>query len=294
MKEKRESFCLLGMSRSLWTTRAHSFPIRRQVLLGLLGLGTLGSGATVVVRDPRLIVVLVDTRGDANRLVARQGLGDLDGLLALLASTRSLLGLRKQGLDPGLVDEVDGATEDAGQEEVEEDTRNSQLLNCRSEVFSLNVHLRVKDAGRRLHNAGQTAVRLNLEDLVLLVGDDGQEVEDNVLRLHIQHEGVGQSASLAGTNVDIVAHGRQVAQNTGGGRRILGERLCRCQHTTNEDHVDGALLVVRDFDHGAGRVTIDELDAEVRVGESRGDVNLQLRGLSGGRSLRILGLVDTR
>lgn len=282
------------MSRPLWTARAHSFAIGRQVLLGLLGLGTLGSGATVVVRDPRLIVVLVDTRGDANRLVARQGLGDLDGLLALLASARSLLGLGEQGLDPGLVNEVDSATEDAGQEEVEEDARISQLLNCRSEVFSLNVHLRVKDAGRRLHNAGQTAVRLNLEDLVLLVGDDGQEVEDDVLRLHIQHEGVGQGASLAGANVDIVAHGRQVAQNTGGGGCILGERLCRCQHTTDEDHINGALLVVRDFDNGAGRVAIDELDAEVRVGESRGDVNLQLRSLSSGRSLRILGLMETK
>lgn len=75
----------------------------------------------MVVGDPGLIVILVDSRGDASRLVARQGLGHLNGLLALLAGTGSLLGLREQGLNPSLVDEVDGTTEDAGEEEVEED-----------------------------------------------------------------------------------------------------------------------------------------------------------------------------
>lgn len=172
---------------------------------------------------------------------------------------------------------------------------NSQLVNRGCEVVFLHLHLGVEDAGRRLHNAGQTAVRLDLEDLVLLVGDDGQEVEDDVLRLHVQYEGEGQGAGLAGANVDIVAHGGQVAQDAGGGGRILREGLCRGQHTANEDDVDGALLVVRDFDDGTGGVAIDELDTEGRVGESRGDVNLEVGGVSGGGSLRVLGLImETR
>lgn len=248
-----------------------------------------------MVWDPGFIVALVNTRSDAGRLIARQRLGDLDGLLALLGRTDRLLGLREQGLDPSLVDEVDGATKDTGKEQVEEDAVGEEVSILMSstkigEYWLCNIHLRVKDAGRRLNNAGQTTVRLNLEDLVLLVGDDGQEVEDDILGLHIQHEGVRQGASLAGANVDVVAHSGQVAQDTGRRGRILGERLCGRQHTTDKDHVDGALLVVCNFNNGPGGVAIDELDAKGRVGERGGDINLQIRGRSGRRSLRILGL----
>lgn len=91
-----------------------------RILLGLLGLGALGGRTAQVVRDPGLVVVLVNTAGGTGGLVARQRLGDIDDL-ALLDGTRSLLSLGEEGLNPGLVDEVEGATEDAGQEEVQED-----------------------------------------------------------------------------------------------------------------------------------------------------------------------------
>lgn len=75
-----------------------------------------------MIGDPGLIVGLIDARSDNRGLVARQRLGHVDLLSGLLAGTRSLLGLGEESLNPSLVDKVDGAAEDAGQEEVQEDT----------------------------------------------------------------------------------------------------------------------------------------------------------------------------
>ena len=84
-------------------------------------LDPLGDGAVqVVLGDPALVVLLA--AGDAGGLGAREGL-DLEGLLdqRLLLGRLGALSLREEGLDPGLVDKVEGAAEDARQEEVEED-----------------------------------------------------------------------------------------------------------------------------------------------------------------------------
>jgi hypothetical protein len=76
----------------------------------------------VVLGDPALVVALVGTGGGASRLGTGEGLGSL-GLLGLLGARGAgrTARLGEEGLDPGLVDEVQGAAEDAGQEEVEED-----------------------------------------------------------------------------------------------------------------------------------------------------------------------------
>jgi len=86
-------------------------------LLLSLGAGTaldpLGHGAVdVVVGDPGFIVVLLGACGGTGRLGARQGLNlDLLGLLHRLGGAGRL---GEQSLDPGLVDEVEGGTEDTG------------------------------------------------------------------------------------------------------------------------------------------------------------------------------------
>ncbi len=75
----------------------------------------------VVVGDPALVVALgaLAAARDAGRLGAGQGLGlDDDLARGLLAACGSLggAGLREEGLDPGLVDEVEGCAEDAGED----------------------------------------------------------------------------------------------------------------------------------------------------------------------------------
>lgn len=69
----------------------------------------------MVVGDPALVV------GLAGGLGAREGIGGIDGLLDDLLGGASLLGLGEQRLDPGLVDEKEGASESGSEDKVQED-----------------------------------------------------------------------------------------------------------------------------------------------------------------------------
>lgn len=82
----------------------------------------------MVGRDPGLIVGL-STAGDS-RAVSTDN-ADLIGRVDLLGTTRRALGtltalaatllLREEGSDPSVVDKVDGTSEDAAENKVEED-----------------------------------------------------------------------------------------------------------------------------------------------------------------------------
>lgn len=91
-------------------------------------LNTLGDGAALVqVGNPALVVVLAIGPGDhggLGGLVAGDG-GDELGLAHLLGGLGALL-LGKQRLNPRLVNEVEGGSEDARQEDVQEDAAETQ------------------------------------------------------------------------------------------------------------------------------------------------------------------------
>lgn len=74
----------------------------------------------MVLGNPGLVINLSGAGGDTSRLGTRKGLSNLDSLLSLLGGAGTL-GLGKEGLDPGLVDEVEGTGKGTGKEEVEED-----------------------------------------------------------------------------------------------------------------------------------------------------------------------------
>lgn len=69
----------------------------------------------MVVGDPALVVRL------AGGLGAGEGIGGIDGLLDGLLGGAGPLGLGEQGLDPGLVDEVEGAAKRGSEDKVQED-----------------------------------------------------------------------------------------------------------------------------------------------------------------------------
>jgi hypothetical protein len=97
------------------------------LVLGLRGAGLDASsdGAVdVALGDPALVVVLSRSGGDTRLVGAGDGLG-LD-LLGLLGGAGSALGLGEEGLDPGLVDKVQGTSEGTSEEEVEEDAERGQ------------------------------------------------------------------------------------------------------------------------------------------------------------------------
>lgn len=160
----------------------------------------------------------------------------------------------------------------------------------------MSLHLRVEDAGRGLDDARGSAVGLDLEDLAGTgVGDDGDQLNDDILGHHVENELEGELVLGAGRDGDVVPDGRQVAEDRGGLGRVGGQRLCSPERTANKGDVDWRLLVVSDLNQRLGDPAVDDLDAEdVGIGESRLDVGLEVglldrhRGL--GRSVDLHGV----
>jgi hypothetical protein len=149
-------------------------------------------------------------------------------------------------------------------------------------------HLRVEDAGGRLDNAGGAAVRLDLEDLAILVGEDSEELHNGVLGHHVEGEGVRDSVLLAGRDLNTVTSRRQVAEDRGGLGGALRKRLGRLEQATNEGNLNWAILVVRDVNQRLGDTAVDELNSEdVGIGEGRLDVDLEIGGTNGGHGLSL-------
>ncbi len=147
-----------------------------------------------------------------------------------------------------------------------------------------SLHLRVEDAGRGLDDAGEAAVDLHLEDLTLAVADDSEELDDDVLGVHVQDKVERERLGLAGGDADVVLDGGQVADDSGGGRSILGQRLGGLETASDECDLNWAILLVLDLDESSCRAAVDELDAkDVGVREDSLDLGLQFnRGRSSG------------
>lgn len=219
----------------------------------------------MVLGDPALIVLL-GTGG--NTLAAggeRLALDDL-GLLG----GSGLLGLGEEGLDVGLVDKVRSTSESGTEDEVQEDD------------------LRVKDAGGSLDDADLLVGNANLEDVSALGGNDGAQVETEVLGVHVQDERVGKRLSLAGGDDGVVSDGAQVADDADRRVSILRQRLQGVERTTDKCELDGLILVVGNLDHGLGGTSVDQLDAkDVGLGEGSRDVGLELGGVLRAASIGI-------
>jgi len=99
--------------------------LQNLLLLGAAtSLDTLGGRTDVALGDPALIVAL------ASREAGGLGSGEVginDGLDNLGLAGGGAASLGEESLDPGLVDEVDGAGESASEEEVEEDASAEKL-----------------------------------------------------------------------------------------------------------------------------------------------------------------------
>lgn len=128
---------------------------------------------------------------------------------------------------------------------------------------------------------------LELVDLAAgLVGDDGRELDDDVLGHHVENELEGQLLLLAGGDLDAVPDGRQIADNGGPDGGILGEGLGRPQAATDKGDVDGRIFVVRDLDERLGDAAVDDLHTE--------DVGIRPGRLDDGLELGMLDLLSAR
>ncbi len=118
---------------------------------------------------------------------------------------------------------------------------------------------------------------LHLEDLASLVGDDGEEINSDILGHHVLDESEGNGVLLAGGDRDVVLGGREVANDGSRLRSALGQRLGGLDDTADNGDLNWAILVVGDLNQSLGDATVDELDSkDVGLGESGLDIGLEL------------------
>jgi hypothetical protein len=215
----------------------------------------------VVVRDPALVVVLARDVGNGDGLGTGERFSNIDGLLGLLVGAGAL-SLGEEGLDPGLVDEVESASESSREEKVEED------------------NLGVKEAGGSLNDGGRAIVDQNLVKGTGRVRNESLELDANLLRLHVLSEREGKLLLLAGGDLNVVLNGRQVADDAGVAGAVLRKVLEGVQRARDERDLDGIGVLVGDLDDSLGRATVDKLDAE-NVGFRESGLDLSLEGSLG-------------
>lgn len=142
--------------------------------------------------------------------------------------------------------------------------------------LSFYVHLRVEDAGRRLNNANRLVICRKGIEGILVVLDNGNELETHILGVHLGGEGVRDGFGLAGGDLGGVAGSGQVAQDD----RL---RTILNQGAANDRDTDGLRLLVGDGEDSLSLVAIDQLDAE--------DLGLRERGADGDFDVGSLALL---
>lgn len=141
--------------------------------------------------------------------------------------------------------------------------------------------MRVKEAGGSLDNGGAALIGRDLEDGALGVGEDSEEAQTDILRVHVEHKRVRERLCLARLNLQAVLHDSQVAHDALVGGDVVGEVLGSPQAAVGEEELDGAIFVVGDLDEGSRGAAIDQLEAEdVGVGERGSDIGIQDGGLN--------------
>lgn len=124
-----------------------------------------------------------------------------------------------------------------------------------------NIHLRIKDAGRRLDDADGLVVDLVGVERAGLVLNNGGNVEGKVLRVQLGREAVGQGLALASRDLYTVALGSKVADN---GRWAWSTRDANRRHERASDKHQrhGCGLIVGNGQHSLRGMAIDKLDAK--------------------------------
>ena len=168
----------------------------------------------MVSRDP-LRVVSGSGRNGAT--------GSFDGrCLDLLRCSRWLFGglsrlalLREVRRNPDGVEEVGDASDTGQEEKVKEQAGHDKLAICyiNSHKEYHYSHVRVEDAGLRLHNANSSIMGVDGKEIALSVGDNRGQGQSQVLRVHLVHEAVAQFLLLTSRDLDTVSRGGQVANH---------------------------------------------------------------------------------
>lgn len=136
------------------------------------------------------------------------------------------------------------------------------------------LHLGVEDAGIGLHNAHSAIEGLESEESALTVGQNGRNVETEILRVHLGSKGEADGFLRLGRNLETVPRSSQVAND-------LAVLIQIPQASTEEVDGDRVWLIVGERNQSLRWAAVDELDTEdLRVRERGVHLDGEIRGTS--------------
>ena len=148
--------------------------------------------------------------------------------------------------------------------------------------WSINIHLRVKDASCSLNNTNSLIESLDLINRTCLTGHNGNDVESQVLGVEISCEAERQSLLLASWNLNIISGMGQVADDGCGRVNTRCQWLQGRQCPPNDCDVNWLGLVVGEIKERLCRVPIYEFHAkDFRLREGGRDRDGEIGGCWG-------------
>ena len=130
--------------------------------------------------------------------------------------------------------------------------------------------MRVKDADWSLDNADGFVVCAHGEETFLALGQDGNKLKPEVLRMQLSAETVRQAVLRASDDFEVVSRRSQVAH-------YLTSLIIREGSANDFNKYRVVFIVLHSYD-SLGRVPIDKLDAkDLRRWEQGSDAHIELR-----------------
>jgi hypothetical protein len=119
-------------------------------------------------------------------------------------------------------------------------------------------HLRIEDAAVLLNNGYSLIVCLDGVEGILVITDDGRNVQSQVLGMHLRREGVGNTLLFTRPNFHPIAYCRQVSNKA----RSRWIEIGGPEAPTSEVDCDRPGFVVAEGQDSLGWLSIDQLDTE--------------------------------
>lgn len=134
-----------------------------------------------------------------------------------------------------------------------------------------HLHLRVEEAGGRLHDADSLVVDRHRVEVVLAVLQNSHKLQAQILRVELGGEGVRDGLLGTRWDLDRVLLRGEVADDVALSGLFLEQR------SADDGDAYGSWLSVVDGQPSLGSVTIDELDTEdLRLREGHRDLDIEV------------------
>ena len=197
--------------------------------------------------------------------------------LNALFATLTLTLLWEESLDPGLINEIEGAGESGEEDEIEEDS-NHNLAPFNGGDDRVSIHLRIEKTRCGFHDRHRPIEGLDLINRPL-THKYCDQIEVQVLRVQIRDEVVCQARLFAGWNIKLVSRGCQVPHYSSPWRKFRSQWLLVQESAGDECDLYRLWLIVCEIEQCLGRPSVYEFDSkDLSFWESHVDVDRELGG----------------